>query len=206
MKCEQEEQCLLYLWGEMTASDSQVFAQHLEKCPACRGQVAQLEPLVRSMQSLGPEELPANLAQRIRIRLTKASEAQPVKLWFTPRRVLAAAASILVIVGVGVFWKAVLNRTEPLPSSIARYVKAEPLTEDDYVEALALAWISEPEQANGTSTDSDDTFATEIQDMAAQIESLLQKVEYKPAPDKSNAVPDDVQGSRLPTAGRTVVS
>jgi len=206
MKCEQEEQCLLYLWGEMTPSDSRAFAQHLEKCPACRDQVAYLEPLVRAMQGIRPEELPVELAQRIGTRLTKASEAQPVKLWFTPRRVLAVAASILLIVGVGVFWKAVLNRTEHLPSSTAKYVKAEPLTEDDYVEALALAWISEPEQANGTSTDSDDTFATEIQDMAAQIESLLQKVEYKPAPDKSNAVPDDVQGSRLPTAGRTVVS
>ena len=209
MKCEQEEQCLLYLWGEMTPSDSQAFAQHLDKCPVCKGRVARLEPLVRSMQSIGYEELPLELAQRIKTSLTGASEAQPVSLWFMPRRVLAVAASILLIVGVGVFWKAMLNRTQQLPGAADDYVrlkKTEPLTEDDYVEALALVWISEPEQANGTPTDSDDILVTEIRGVAAQIESLLQEVEYEPDSDKSNSVPDDVQGSRLPTSGRTIVT
>ena len=200
MNCDKTQQCMLYLWGEMTADDSQTFAQHLNQCPACKAEVEQLEPLVRSMQAIELEQLPEGLAERVRTRLDR-SPAHPRRLRITPRRGLAVAASILLLLGLSTMWRLMFNGTQPPISPVA-----QTLTEDDYVEALALVWISEPQQSDSTSTTSDDTLATELEDIAVGIESLLQEVEYELSPDASGSGTNDTQGSRLPTFGRAATT
>ena len=205
MNCNQSQQCLLYLWGEMTPSESAAFAEHLAECPLCSKQVADLEPLVRAMQSVEPEELSQELTQRIKDRLAGAVQAQSHRLWFTPRRSLAAAASIILIVGLAVLWQATTDTTRPLPGSAhdGANIQQIALTEEDYVEALALAWIAEPEQSDQTLTVSDDALTTQLGDLAASIESLLQEVDQDLTGQESDIQPEDVQGSRWRATGRT---
>ena len=208
MKCDQTEQCLLYLWGEMAESESKAFAEHLAGCAACKSEVDQLQPIVRSMKTVQPEQLPENIAVRLRDHLAKAVEARPAKLWFTPRRVLAAAASIILVVSAGILWQTTLNR-KPYPMSREGQgvAAAEPvLGEDDYIEALALVWIDDLQDPDEATADGDDVFAAEIEDVSVRIESMLQEVEQELAPDKSEGEPDDGEGSAPRTFGRNATT
>ena len=76
MKCEREHEYLLYLWEEMEDGERASFIRHLEECPACKGQVEQLEPLVGSMRSIEVKELPREVSRRVSNRLAEASESR----------------------------------------------------------------------------------------------------------------------------------
>ena len=205
MNCDQDQKSLLYLWGEMTPSESQAFAEHLAECPACSKQVADLKPFVRAMQSVEPEELPHELTQRIKDRLADALQAQPHRIWLTPRRSLAVAASILLIVGLSLLFKTTLDRTQRSPSPPKGSTRTQEiaLTEEDYVEALALVWIAEPQQDVTSSDDPDDILAAQLEDLTASIDSLLQEVDQDLTPQGSDVEPQDGQGSHSPATGRT---
>ncbi len=196
MDCEREHECLLYLWGEMEQSERAAFSLHLEKCPACKGQVEQLEPLVRSMRVTEVEELPEEVAQRVSSRLAEAGESRPRAVRFRTQRVLAAAASIVLVVGVGILWLNTLNKSPgPGGAGPERVETTEPpLSDDDYVEALALVLISEP-------TDADDILTEAIEDVAYQIAELSQEIEEDFGPIEPSKSGPDEQGSN-PAAGK----
>ena len=199
MTCEREHDCLLHLWGEMPPEQATAFKEHLAQCPSCKEQIQQFEPLVRSMQEIKTQDLPEETAQRIRTRLNHSLAAEPSRLRIRPRRVLAVAASILLILGVGVLWRLLLNGTEPLEDSTGDYVEAGAigtLTENDYVEAFALVWISGPEQIDQTLNVSDDGLTLELEEVATGIESLLQEVESELSPADSDNDSDDTEGLR----------
>ncbi len=187
MNCDRTQQCMLYLWGEMTAGESQAFAEHLRQCSVCKAQVEQLAPLVRSMQTVEPEPLPEGLAERVRTRLSSSTRSHPRRLWITPRRIAAVAASILLILGLSVMWQLTLNRTDSTGVQIV-----DTLTEQEYVEALALVWVSESELSGRYSSDSADSLAADIEDVAADIEYLLQQVDDTLAPTDSDEQPNGV--------------
>jgi len=196
MDCDREHECLLYLWGEMEQSERAAFGLHLEKCPACKGQVEQLEPLVRSMRGMEVEELPEEVARRVSGRLAEAGESRPRAVRFRTQRVLAAAASIVLVVGVGILWLNTLNKSPgPGGAGPERVETTEPLlSDDDYVEALALVLISEP-------ADADDILTEAIEDVAYQIAELSQEIEEDFGPIEPSKSGPDEQGSN-PAAGK----
>ena len=196
MDCDREHECLLYLWGEMEQSERAAFGLHLEKCPACKGQVEQLEPLVRSMRGMEVEKLPEEVARRVSGRLAEAGESRPRTVRFRTQRVLAAAASIVLVVGVGILWLNTLNKSpEPGGAGPERVETTEPpLSDDDYVEALALVLISEPD-------DADDILTEAIEDVAYQIAELSQEIEEDFGPIEPSKSGPDEQGSN-PAAGK----
>ncbi len=190
MDCDREHECLLYLWGEMEQSERAAFGLHLEKCPACKGQVEQLEPLVRSMRGMEVEELPEEVARRIGCGLVEAGESRPRTVRFRTQRVLAAAASIVLVVGVGILWLNTLNKSPgPGGAGPERVETTEPLlSDDDYVDALVLVLISEPE-------DADDILTEAIEDVAYQIAELSQEIEEDFGPIEPSKSGPDEQGS-----------
>jgi len=196
MDCDREHECLLYLWGEMEQSERAAFGLHLEKCPACKGQVEQLEPLVRSMRGMEVEKLPEEVARRVSGRLAEAGESRPRAVRFRTQRVLAAAASIVLVVGVGILWLNTLNKSpEPGGAGPERVETTEPpLSDDDYVEVLALVLISEPD-------DADDILTEAIEDVAYQIAELSQEIEEDFGPIEPSKSGPDEQGSN-PAAGK----
>lgn len=189
MNCDQTQKCMLYLWGEMSKAESDSFAEHLEQCSACKAEVQKLAPVVRSMQAVDPEELPKESAERVRRRLTVATQKQSNRFWIAPRRALAVAASILLILGLGIMYRLILNPSEQVPDSGAGQV-AETLTEEDYVGVLALVWVSESEP------DEESLIDTEIEDIATDIEDLLQQVDENSVPKDSDGQPNGARGSQ----------
>ncbi|NIA07034.1 MAG: hypothetical protein GWP14_05270, partial [Actinobacteria bacterium] len=109
------------------------------------------------------------------------------RLWITPRRAVAVAASILLILGLSVMWRLMLNRTQQLPDSSGGQI-VDTLTEEDYVEALALVWVSESESSEGSLIDA------EIEDIGAAVEHLLQQVDENSVPVDSDGQPNSTQG------------
>lgn len=205
MDCEREHDCLLHLWGEMPPEQATAFKDHLAQCSSCREQVEGLEPLVRSMQDMKPQDLPEETAQRIRSRLKQSLAVGPSRLRIGHRRVLAVAASVLLILGVGILWRLLLNEIQQLPDSGGDHVEARAirtLSENDYVEAFALLWISEPEQIDQTLNVSDDGLALELEDIATGIESLLEEVESELSPADSDNGSNDVEALRSWARGR----
>ncbi len=97
------------------------------------------------------------------------------------------AASILLILGLSVMWQLTLNRTDSTGVQIV-----DTLTEQEYVEALALVWVSESELSGRYSSDSADSLAADIEDVAADIEYLLQQVDDTLAPTDSDEQPNGV--------------
>ncbi len=190
MDCEREHDCLLHLWGEMEQSERAAFGLHLKKCPACKAQLESLGPLVQSMQGMEIEELPEEVAQRVSGRLLEAGESRPRAVRFRTQRVLAVAASIMLVVGVGILWLNTLSeRAGPNGTGPERVETTEPLlSDDDYVEALALVLISEP-------ADADDILTEAIEDVAYQIAELSQEIEEDFGPIEPSKSEPDEQGS-----------
>ncbi len=187
MDCDRGHECLLYLWGEMEQSERAAFDLHLEKCPACKGQVEHLEPLVRSMRDMEIEELPEEVARRVSGRLAEAGESRPRAVRFRTQRVLAVAASIVLVVGAAILWRSITDRS---PGSRALGVEETELllSDDDYMEALALVLIDEPD-------DADDILTEAIENVAYQIAELSQEIEDDFGPIEPSKSGPDEQGS-----------
>ncbi len=195
MKCEREHEYLLYLWQEMEDGERAAFIRHLEECPACKGQVEQLEPLVGSMRSIEVQELPGEVSRRVSGRLAEASESRPRTVRFGARRMLAVAASIVLVVGVSILW---LNKS-PGPGGVGseQVGTSEPqLSDDDYVDALALVLISEPEGSEEDFAQTEeDILAAAIEDVAYQIEELSREIEDDSGPIELNKPVPSKQGA-----------
>ena len=178
MECEREHDYLLYLWGEMEEAERAAFVRHLEDCPACRRQVKQMEPLVESMRSMEAEALPGEVARRVS-GLVEAGENRPRTVRFGTRRVLAVAASIVLVVGVSILWLSTLKKSAK-PGRLVETTKPL-LSDDDYIEALALVLISEPDEAG-------DVLSEAIEEVSYQIEELSEEIgdDFEPIePSKS---------------------
>ena len=187
MGCDREQECLLYLWGEMDEGQSRDFSLHLQQCPVCKGQVEAFEPLVRSMQSVAIKELPEEVAQRISGRLAKVGERRARRVRFGPQRVVAVAASIILVVGIGLLWQRAVNRPAEPGTPGGQEIELL-LSDDDYVEALALVLINEP-------SDPDDILSQAIEDVGYQIEMLSKEIEEQLGPMEPNKGGPAEQGS-----------
>ncbi len=190
MDCEREHECLLYLWAEMTAGRSRDFSVHLEQCPICKGQVEALGPLVRSMRAMEIEELPEALARRISEQLAERRENQPIRAWFGPQRVLAVAASIVLLLGVGILWLNSLNISSR-PAELTEATEAG-ISDEEYVDAMVLILIAEPQGFGEDIDQAEQDIQTGIEDVAYQIEELLQEIEQDSgAPEPSSVAPPE---------------
>ena len=186
MNCKREHEYLLYLWGEMDQGERAAFVGHLEQCPACRGQVEELEPLVQSMRCMEAKELPEEVSRRVSSQLAEANENRSRAVRFGRRAVLAVAASIVLVVGVSILWLNSLNKSPGLGGRVETTKLA--LSGDDYVEALALVLISEPDNAYDTLTEAIEDVAYQITELSQDIEDDFEPIEpNKEAPNKQGA-------------------
>jgi len=89
-----------YCDGELTASQTGEVRRHLNTCPACAGEFAQLKSLNHALEALEGMAAPAGFARRVRAAAEAgnlpAGHIIPVRAWrFSP--VLARAAAILMV-------------------------------------------------------------------------------------------------------------
>ncbi len=119
MTCDYQEQYLLCLWGEMDADQVRAFTEHLEQCPSCRTLIDQHAPLAQSISEIRPEPLEAEFAARVNARLRAANHATESGSWFGAKKILAVAASILLLVGGAMLFQNLLGPLERPKSDLA---------------------------------------------------------------------------------------
>lgn len=90
---ENEERLADYVLGRIEAAELPPLLNHLDVCSACRDTVEREQYLVASIKLTGRKNLKARLSQRL--GETRSSVPWP--------RVLAVAATVVILVGVGVY-------------------------------------------------------------------------------------------------------
>ena len=118
--CDQYEDKLVdYADGELPAHESAAVAEHLAACPHCREMVAALRRSIELAEVIW-QAGEADLAD-----VSVPTRQRP--LWPRLRRPALAAASILVLVGVSLIWRAA-QPTAPAPgqdaATIAEFERA----------------------------------------------------------------------------------
>lgn len=198
MNCEREHECLEYLWGEMEPGRSRDFSLHLESCPTCKAQIEAFGPLVDSMGAVQIEELPERLARRVEGELAGRREDRASRSWREPRRLLGVAASIVLLVGIGVLWLNSLNiSSDPVGTGSKLTIASEAeISDEEYVDAMVLVLIDETQGSEEDIGQGEEDIETEIAEVAYQIEELLQEIEQDIGPLEPNGVAPVEQGSK----------
>ena len=173
MTCDYQEQYLLYLWGEMDADQARAFAEHLERCPSCQALIDQHGPLAQSIRQIQPEPLEAEFAARINARLNAAAHASESGSWFGAKRVLAVAASILLLVGGAMVFQNLLQSPKQPKDDLGNTTaEAVFIIEGDENGELTLAIIDEL-----STMDADDFLSVQIDSVASDIDDLLEEID-----------------------------
>ncbi|HXE72665.1 MAG TPA: anti-sigma factor [Candidatus Nitrosotenuis sp.] len=110
-----------YLDEELAADERQKVRQHLESCPACRGQLDELSRHQELLASLPRMPLPSGLYERVRREIQESALPAPVRA--LPRRAafprwsrsLAAAAAVLLLF-LGLLVVLGRSQTQPGPA------------------------------------------------------------------------------------------
>jgi hypothetical protein len=148
-----------YCLDQLTPEERQSFAAHLSTCPVCAGTVQAFESVIADLKSLPEETCSPRLADRILAHLPMDSESdQPV---FLPRsavpRILALAATILVLLGLGavaVKWAAKPERKPcqagaERPSSTQPPSPARVASDPARARRDAIHWLCQAQESDG---------------------------------------------------------
>ena len=171
MTCDYQEQYLLYLWGEMDADQARAFAEHLERCPSCQALIDQHAPLAQSISQIQPEPLEAEFAARVNARFKAANHATETGSWFGAKKILAVAASILLLVGGAMIFQNLLGPLEMPKSNLAGTGDVYTIEGDENGD-LTLAIMDEL-----AAIDTDDLLFIQIDSVANDIDALSEEMD-----------------------------
>ncbi|MHC4707989.1 MAG: anti-sigma factor family protein [Planctomycetota bacterium] len=103
-----QETLVAFADGELSPGEAAEVSQHIDRCESCREMVQALQ---RSM------ELVTTSWQTEHAKWPKWQARRAPKLHRWPvKRVLAVAASILLLAGVGLIWWTISEQTKPMPA------------------------------------------------------------------------------------------
>jgi anti-sigma factor RsiW len=113
-----------YLDGELSARDRERVEQHLGECGRCREALERLRAVADALTQLPtPPAVPVGFANRVLARVPLRAEPQPVvvQLWrsFPLARRIAAAAALVLGIGLGALMARDVTRASPMTSSAA---------------------------------------------------------------------------------------
>jgi anti-sigma factor (TIGR02949 family) len=123
-----------FIDGELAASSREQVKQHMSSCERCRRELARLESLTHHLAGEGQAKAPAGLWSAIESRLERAGGGTPgpvgqprvrPRLTRLAARPLAAAAAVLLVVGIG--WLATSSLSES--TAVAAQIDFRPLME-----------------------------------------------------------------------------
>lgn len=113
-----------YLDGELSGRDRERVEQHLGECGRCREALARLRAVADALAQLPtPPAVSEGFANRVLARVPLRAEPQPVvvELWrsFPLARRIAAAAALVLGIGLGTLMARDVTRASPMTSSAA---------------------------------------------------------------------------------------
>ena len=112
-----------YLDGELSGRDRERVEQHLGECGRCREALARLRAVAHALARLPEPPVPQGFAERVVARARLRARLQPVvvELWrsFPLARRIAAAAALVLGIGLGALMARDVTRASPMTSSAA---------------------------------------------------------------------------------------
>ena len=98
-QCNYNKDVLAYLQNELSPDEARQFKEHLDACSDCQRVLADYQRLLVRLRRVSPESIRGrgNLAERVLEEVNRRSIRQPRYLL----RTIAAAAAVLVILGIG---------------------------------------------------------------------------------------------------------
>jgi predicted anti-sigma-YlaC factor YlaD len=155
MTCEQFQAVSAELaLGVAGARDRADAESHLERCPACRGELRQLGELADDLAALTPPaEPPPGFESRVMAALASTRKTAPLRRR-APRRaqLVAAAAAAAVLTGAG-GWIAGHASTHPPAVADAHLVTAHLVADEHPVGQVVLATGDDPWVSMAVDTD-----------------------------------------------------
>jgi anti-sigma-K factor RskA len=110
-----------YVLDALSEMERRAFEDHMSGCPACSQEVAELRETTARLGMATALSPPPQLWNRVRTAATQVRQLPPLstdnvvirpKRWTTRVAVLAAAASVLAAVGIGIGWYTSNNQLE----------------------------------------------------------------------------------------------
>lgn len=130
MNCSDVQQRLsAYHDGELPPAEATQVASHLAGCASCAEELASFEQLSGLSQRLTDPPVPAQLWEQLHSQLDAGEKLTPlpVRPWLSriPSTWVAIAATVLVLLGMGVFFSSPRNATEnrQLTANFAAYLQ-----------------------------------------------------------------------------------
>ncbi len=150
MRCDQQENCYLYHFGELKSAEKRAFKKHLKECEFCQLELNRLKHVWKELNELPMEQPSSEVAGKIRNKAEQYTEERGVfhmisgwisMSWMEYKKPLSFAAAVSVVV--------LLILVSPLQKTIITDLK------------------------NNMFTDWDDSFITQIN----QIDNRLDRME-----------------------------
>lgn len=147
-----------YLDGELPVRDRDHINWHLAECSSCRESLERLRVVGDALGELPePPDLPAGFAERVIVRAERRLEERPavVPFWksFSPAMRIAAAAVLMLGIGLGALMARSLSTGASPPSSLGEADPSEVYGIDYLTEApggsLADAYLTLASTGNG---------------------------------------------------------
>jgi len=107
MRCDQQEKCYLYHFGELKGSDKRAFKKHLKECEFCQLELNRLKHVWKELNDLPVEQPSSEVAEKIRQRAEQHQDKRNIfdmiagwlsMSWLEYKKPLSFAAAILVVV------------------------------------------------------------------------------------------------------------
>jgi len=113
-----------YIDGELSPEENSRVEQHVGECESCREALAGLRAVAAALaETPAPPDVPNGFAERLLARVHRRTKPRPVvlQLWqsFSPAMRVAAAAVLMLGVGLGALMARSLSIDEPTPASLA---------------------------------------------------------------------------------------
>src|SRR5689334_17521731 len=106
-----------YCHGELSSEQSKQFAEHVIACARCRTKFEEVKLGIKLAEQLPRLSAPDHLWNELEPLLAPQT-AKPSRAWMWESKV-AAAAVLLLVAGLGVFW-IYKSRTPPKPSWLVK--------------------------------------------------------------------------------------
>ena len=137
-----------YLDGELAAADRARVDAHVATCPSCRESLESLRETVEDVRRYGPVAVPPDFAASVRRRIEESPRASASRVRRIPFGPLALAASLLVVVALGLaYFQTSRHADVPPPDSVVFGVSNPSAMSEHKMSALPAEKSAEPSEA-----------------------------------------------------------
>lgn len=102
MSCQKKSILSAYLDGELTQKETNLFQEHLERCPVCSQAYQEFQRLASLLRERPQEDLPLGFFNRLEARIEREKEANAVwqRLELTAKKLVPVFVFLLLITGL----------------------------------------------------------------------------------------------------------